>query len=302
MTEQILNTAFGKFRLTISEDYVIDYMTREQTLLGHMVHLGGKNKCVQINVPLRGDVARMLNMKGKDGGCEINDNEIRGPKMVNLVLLAFTVVTQKWPHIKFITLEDKSNFTCKLSNGLDYSISLTIYELALHRKTWYELHFGAYLVNETLRRLYEPLKQNFDKPHPTNYDFKNKILNDVLTPIFANTVTWSDFLNVLKKMENRCELMSLWYKSTVANILDNISFDGQEWKIDLSNPLIHPIDYTVVKGGGSRRRTRKNKYKGRGGSLLDIEPNEPVFGNNNMFYEEMYNMDFPALRRMVYDS
>lgn len=264
-----------------------------------MVNLGGKNKCVQINVPLKGDVARMLNVKGKDGGCEINNNEIRGQKMVNLVLLAFTIVTQKWPHIKFISLEDKSNFTCKLNNGLDYSISLTIYEIALHRKTWYELHFGAYLMNESLRRLYEPLKQNFDKPHPPNYDFKNKILNEVLQPIFVRTTTWTEFFDVIKTMENRCELMSLWYKSTVANILGNISFDGQEWMIDLTNPLIHAIEFTILKEGGSRRKTRKQRYKSRGGSLLDIEPNEHVFGNEMMFYEEMYNMDFPSLRKMI---
>jgi hypothetical protein len=294
MSEQVVSTSFGKFRLTISEDIKIDYMTRENTLLGHMVSLGGKNNCVQINVPLQGDVAKMLHVGAEHGGCEIDDNEIRGQKIVNLVLLAFTIVTQSWPQIKTIEVEDRSHFPCKLSNGTDFPMSLAVYNMALHHKTWYEMKFGAYLKNPSHRALYETHIKGFDAPHPQTFDFKNKILDEVLGPIFVTTKTWTEFFNIIKTKDNRCELMSLWYKSTVGSIIGT-TYDNDNWLIDLSNPLIHPIEYTILKKGGSRRRTRKMKYKGWGGAEID----DPVFVYNNLSYSEMYNMDFPALRKMI---
>lgn len=294
MTEQVLSTSFGNFRLTITEDIDTDYMTREQTTVGYMVNLGGKNNCVQINVPLSGDVANMLHVGAEHGGCEIDDNEIRGQKIVKLVLLAFTFVTQKWPHIKIIELEDRSHFPCKLSNGTEFPISLAVYNMALHHKSWYEMNFGAYLKDTSHRALYETRMKGFDAPHPQTFDFRNKILDEVLGPIFVTTKTWTEFFNVIKTMDNRCELMSVWYKSTVGSIIGT-TYDNDDWLIDLSNPLIHTIEFTILKEGGSRRRTRKINYKGYGGAEID----DPVFVYNNLSYSEIYNMDFPAIRKMI---
>ena len=51
MVKKIVQTSFGKFRVTINDDYNIDPMTREFTKIGKIFSIGGKNNCVFISAP-----------------------------------------------------------------------------------------------------------------------------------------------------------------------------------------------------------------------------------------------------------
>ena len=160
MSERFLQTTYGNFRVKIEDDRQINIKTREYKKIGTKLSIGGKNTCVFILIPLNGDTATLHNLKTKDGGCELNNQKIHGEKTVGMVNLAFTIIREISPQIKYVTLDDKSDFTCELPNNKIVGISMMLYELAFSQQSYYEKRFGAYLKNPILQLLYQEGKRD----------------------------------------------------------------------------------------------------------------------------------------------
>jgi len=248
-----VDTVYGYFKVNMNDDVKIELDTREKRVIGKLITVGGRNKCVGINAPYNSDTAELLNVKRTNGGCELNDNEISGENTVGMVSLAFTFLRKYMSHIKYIKLQDCSDIPCKLKNGTTVGISLALHQLLFHQKTWYERYFKAILINEDMRKLYEKGKENFMEK-PGEFDFKNPSLNEILRPILAKSESWKEFFNYLNTLPNKCEIIFLWYSDAINTIFDNISYSRQIWIIDLAN--IPSIEYTVRQTGG-KRKTRK---------------------------------------------
>ena len=248
MSTRFLKTESGTFRVTINDDIEIDMNTRKKAIIGKLISVGGKNTCVFINAPNLKNTAVLLNVKTRDGCCEIFDKIISGRHTVTMINLAFTIVKEICPHIKFIELEDMSSFKCDLGEGKTCQISLAIYELAFHQSTWYERHFGAYLRVATGQNIYMKSKEGFNKQKPEIFSFNNNQLDILLTPIYKNTNTWKEFFDEIYKMEKRCKIMFPWYKNAVSLAMDGILYDTQQRIIDLSKITV--ITYNPVKIGG----------------------------------------------------
>jgi hypothetical protein len=286
MVKNIVQTSFGKFRVTINDDYNIDPMTREITKIGKILSIGGKNNCVFISAPNPGytvfngkivkindfyttkdDTGHLHQLNTKHGGCELAGSEVRGKKTIDMILLLFTILKQEAPHIKYLTLDDMSDFDCDLGNGETASISLALYEIMFHQDTWYARHFGAYLKNDLLRQKYEEylrINSLFKKEKTNMYQLQNKSLEMLLIDDYANTKTWEEFFSKLYTYKNKCKLIAPWYKRVINHLMGGISFERQEWIIDLSNNKIVTIPFTLIEQSAGAKRAKYNytkKYK-----------------------------------------
>ena len=264
MPNYIVKTSHGRFNVTVNEDIKLDFETRERRSIGKMITVGGRHKCVGIKAPYASDTAHLLNINKTVGGCELDDNKISGEKTVGMLNLAFTFLKREMPNIKRIELEDKSDFPCTRSDGSIVGISLALYEMMFHQQSWYERHFGAYLVNPSLRELYSKQKENFNKPPEFDIDFHNKDLNESLPPILRDSKTWKEFFAKVYTMQNKCEIIFSWYSEVLLQkIFSGISFDRQSWIIDLDKT--HSIEFISIeeqKGGKyfTRKNTKKSQY------------------------------------------
>ena len=260
------NTSFGSFRIVINDDIDINFDTREKLVIGKLITVGVKNSCVTLNAPTSSETAHLMSVKRTDGGCELGGNEISGEKTVKMVNLAFTILKENCPHIKYITLEDRSDIPCKLKNGSLVGISLASHQLLFHQKTWYERHFNAKLINPTLNILYEEGKANF-KNKPSNFDFNNPDLNETLGPILHKSQSWEDFFKVINTLPNKCEIIFLWYSKALNEIFNNVGFDRQDWIIDIES--LTNIEYSRVQIGGTKKAKTQKQEKNHTTLFLD---------------------------------
>ena len=90
-----VDTEYGYFKVNVNEHTKLDLHTRESSIIGKLITVGGKNKCVGISAPYGSDTAELLNVKRTGGGCELNDKEISGIKTVGMVSLAFIFLDRR---------------------------------------------------------------------------------------------------------------------------------------------------------------------------------------------------------------
>lgn len=260
MTTRILKTSSGTFKVTVKDTTTLDFETRTPIIIGKQIGVGGRNICVFLTFPLKGQTARLENVKTVNGGCDVTEKSIRGQDTVNMVHLAFTVLKEIAPHITRIELEDRSDFMCELQNGTHVGISIALYEIAFHRGTWYERHFGAFLQNDYLQKQYEISKQNFFIEKVPEFSFRNVDLDTYLGPIYAETKTWADFFDKVYTLERKCEIMFPWYKEALKQIFGTISYERQDWFIPFETvPKQIEYDDITSQRGGRRRFTQKRR-------------------------------------------
>jgi len=289
MTTRYLKTEAGIFKVTVNDDIVTNTNTRISKIIGKLINVGCKNTCVFINVLNNETTASLTNVKTRDGGCEYNNKNISGINTAIMIQLAFTILKENAPNIKYIKLEDTSSFKCELEKGKSYGISLAIYELAFHQKTWYEKYFGARLITNTAQTIYDNSKQGFYKKKPEHFSFNNKDLNELLTPLYNATTSWKDFFDKIYKMDKKCKIIFPWYKNAVSIAMDGILYDGQYWVIDVlwTKAPLKDIQYTETNlgiRGGSRKLI--SEYMEHDG----FQYNSETF--DHMEYEDIYNIPY----------
>jgi hypothetical protein len=288
MSSRQLKTDYGTFRVTINDDIRIDTQTRTQTKIGLRLSVGGNNKCVFINIPDDSDTAHFLNLKTKDGGCEVYSKLITGKDTVGMVNLAFTILKEIAPHINRVKLEDESDFTCTLPNGSIAGISMTVYDLLFYEQAYYERRFNAYLIDSDLRKLYETRKKGFQETLPKGFTFHNEDLNELITPIYKESTTWRDFLDKVHTMPNTCQYIYPWYRHAIKEIFKHFPVERQDWMIELyDNPKVETITYAVEKKKGGRRKTRKNDN-----SIYTYTFHHLAGAIERPFYDEIYAIKY----------
>jgi hypothetical protein len=288
MPETIYKTKYGIFRVTISDDTNINLDTRRPIKTGTLLSIGGKNTCVFFSIPNDTNTAYLTNLKTKDGGCELTEKKISGQDTIGMVNLGFTIIRTIAPHIQHVSLDDMSDFPCELENGKIVGMSMMMYEFAFYQQAYYEMRFGAYLKNEVLRKLYEEYKSGFEDSLPTNFSFNNKDLEGILRPLYEESGNWKEFFQKVKQLPNVCQILFPWYRTAIMIIFKGISFERQEWIIDLyNNPKLIPVEYTEEKPTqkGGKRKTRKQvNYP------YDMYTSDTY--TNQLFYDEIYNLKY----------
>jgi len=255
----LINTSWGKFKVKYNED---------------SISLGGSTICITISS--NGNIGWFETTRG---GCEINNKEIK----VYFVNLAITIFHKYFPDIKYITLSDGSSYNCILPDGVKKRINLMYANLLFHGKTYYEEKYGATLLSDDDIPLLEKFKNNRkdSKYKPKTFNFENKSLNEILTPLYEKTDTWEDFFKLIQDKYNKrkCEVIYPWYKKTVFELIGTKSI-SEYWKIDIHN--INKIEYKKIKEGGNKTLKKDKKYR-------EIEyPYFDGFNNENLNYTKKY--------------
>ena len=218
------------------------------------INVGGRNFCV--NLALYEKETSLYWLKTDQGGCELNEKDIRGQNTINMTDLAFSLLRNQAHDRTIVTLLDDSGFSWKDSSGRSYKTNFLKGYLLLHQKTWYEDKFKAVMCNQEIYRVYrEKADTNFDDPtkKPTTFDFMNPEVKEMLEPLYLETKTWREFINrfIEKHGENKYKLMYDWYRSAIYSIFDGMEIN-QNWKIDISErPHIE-----CTKQGGTRKQRR----------------------------------------------
>ena len=285
---RFLKTSAGIFKVTINDDMHLDQATREMKLMGKLISVGGKNTCVFIKTSNEFPEAYLANVITREGGCEINDKKISGNNTIIMIKLAFTIVKEIALHVRTLKLQDTSSFSCELPNNKSFGINLSLYELAFHNATWYERHFNARIPVQSADIQYMNAKKGFNEPKPTNFDFNNNDLNDILMPIYIKTTTWKEFFSEIYKMEHKCRIMFPWYKEAIMLAMGGISYENQFRAIDIYSEPNGAIEYKEVKMG-SRGGTRKAQHE----FMEYIEPTDYILDNQKRISnEDIYKLTY----------
>jgi hypothetical protein len=146
--------------------------------------------------------------------------------------------------------EDNSNVECGTTQyakapprKLEKPFSLAHLSIAEKGKTWYELHFNAFLCDPARRKKYrESLNRLTNTDNKRAGDFESfaainylrKDQYDYIKPIYEATATWRDFFNKIPKNQ-QCFALFNWLPTYIdRHILD---FDPRryEWCINMGD-------------------------------------------------------------------
>lgn len=238
-------TEFGKFDVRITNNEYIS--------------IGSRNSCVQIGYSVKTNTARLDWLGTEKGGCEKEDNPIRGPLTIKMTDLGFTILRDLIPSVNpFIQLTDSSTFVCILPNGQKIPMSKQKFNLLLFGKTFYQEAFGAVPMNDENKAHQVFVSARIDpSKKPPIFEFNHPDLNSLLDPIYNKTETWKDFFDELYNQfgyKKLCTLMYPWYLQTIG-ILTKHEVTSY-WKIDItSRPR---ISYIISNASSGSKATRKN--------------------------------------------
>jgi hypothetical protein len=241
-------TDFGKFRIKIDKENI---------------KVGGRNFCV--NLALYEKETSLYWLKTEEGGCELNEKDIRGENTVNMTDLAFSFLRKHYPERNtIVSVLDDSGFNWKDSTGRAYKTNFLKGYLLFHGKTWYEDKFNAVMCNSEIYKLYrEKADSNFDDPlkKPPVFNFMNTEVKETLEPLYRDSKTWREFIHKLVEKYGtiKYKLIYDWYRSAIYTIFDGMEIN-QNWKIDISKRQ-HIICKSTPQEGGKTRKASFTKYK-----------------------------------------
>lgn len=251
--EKICQTSFGRFKIKMDDKNI---------------NVGGKTFCVNIGLYEKETILYWL--KTDEGGCELNEKEIRGENTIKMTDVAFSLLRKYYPERgNIVKLLDDSGFSWysfaessaagKDKKGKKYKTNFLKGYLLLHGKTWYEDKFEATMCDSTKYTTYrKKANENFDDPSkkPESFNFMNSEVKEKLEPLYKNSKTWGEFINKIKENynEEKYKLIYDWYRQAIYIIFDGIEIN-QDWKIDISK---RPYIECNAHSGGNNR-TRKNR-------------------------------------------
>lgn len=219
--------------------------------------VGGKRFCVEIKFidDMNSELQWLVT---KDGGCELEDKSIRGNDTLHLLNLSFTILKIYKPgtiHVQFL---DNSKFDCILADGSKSTIFVNKYNYLFYGGTWYDTKIDAVPIDTTQRTLYNETKSRYTDPSIKKpFDFKNKMLQIELSPIYDSVNTWKEFADALHEKYDKTELCRKilpWYLYAVAELTNNRMLP-EFWIVDISN--LPSIPFTQLAANQKGGRTRK---------------------------------------------
>lgn len=250
-------------KYTVKTDFGLFSITKETSTQYEHLHVGGRKYCVEFRWN-RGSPQSIVNLQWIDvaqGGCELQEKQIRKDDTIKLFDLSVTLLKQYNPEVKKIDLLDNSKFSCDLPRGKKGQIFMNYYNYLFHNATWYDSKLGAYPIDSVDKERYEKNKYIATDPSKkaSMFDFKNTDLNTLLTPLYNESHTWREFLDKLYleyKDKNLCGILYPWYLEVSVFLAGGLSLPSL-WYIDVD--LRPSIDYEITTHVGGKRRTRKRR-------------------------------------------
>jgi len=254
---EIYKINVGEVYFTVKKSVSMSYSSTDPVY--DFVKVGGEDMCVEYKYnksnPTQVEL-QWLHTAGQK--CVEGDMTIQGEHTLFLFYVSIQILKLYTP-VTHIELLDNSKFSCTLPNGKIEKMHLNHYYFLFHGKTWYQAKFGAYPFDPAQRAQYESCLKNFDDPamKPASFDFRNRDLQQVFSPIWQSTSTWKAFFHKIKTIPNICQKVYPWYISA-AILLTNKNNIPSVWCIDVRKLRFDPIPFErVAKTVGGRTRMKK---------------------------------------------
>jgi hypothetical protein len=268
--QAILKTSKYSFHMKLTKQRNRDTGIIERFI----INIGGRyNKCVTISIPSNStETSGIIASIEKKDGCAF-DTEPPHPSRQpgfsqHLLLLGLSVARKLNPAVKRFYFDDCSHVNCEMPDKTIIPISLRNLHIAFHGTSWYEYYFDAKRQHnheeyrKRVNNLYNPEKK------PTIFDFKNPELNELLTPFYTASATWSEFFHTIeeKYKAKKCAVVYPWLMQSLYIIFDGNMFDDMKWYIDIEEnaaknktPFVSFMSYHVRNQHGAGRHTRKRR-------------------------------------------
>lgn len=188
-----------------------------------------------------------------------------------MLLRVMDIIRTNFPYVKHLQLSDDSQLECSY-NPMD-KLDLLYYNVAIHKKTWYEKEFNAYFLPRDEFIQYRCSIENYASPKTKDSISWESIEHKIIskgTPLIYNYVkdntekcrnlyetskTLPIFLKSLGDLfpyEQKCYVYKEWIKHFIKDFTHGEI--SREWIIDVYQV---PSKTLIVKrGGGTRKRKR----------------------------------------------
>lgn len=264
--QAILKTSNYTFHMKLTKQRNPDTDVIERFI----INIGGRyNKCITISIPSKSNTTEtsgiIASIEKKDG-CSFDTAQPGFSQ--HLLLLGLTIARDINPTVKRFTFDDCSHVNCEMPDKTIIPMSLRNLHIAFHGKSWYEYYFDA--KRQYNHEEYRKRVMNFYNPEkkPTTFDFKNPELNEILTPYYNTSTTWSEFFHTIeeKYKSKKCAVVYPWLMQALYIIFDGNMFDDMKWYIDVEEnaaknktPFVSFMAYHVRNQQGAGRRTTKRR-------------------------------------------
>jgi hypothetical protein len=277
-------SATTEYYQLITDSYSF-YLTIVKNKGVHTLSIGGnKSNCVSvsINTPDSLLVERgyhkldeaTLPILAWDSQCAISPKLERGTGTIHMIQTALSEAKKRYPYVKLFTLTDNSTITCDNNKA----ITLLFFSIAEHSKTWYERHFGAYILDPMLRKRYTngitilndaSLKLDCDGFETLIKSYTTTENISSLKSYYTSTKTYTEFFKQLLEKEgkrNLCVYIVNWvdifftyiFQFDPTTVLWAIPADSVE-----SVPIIEEtrLNAKPKNQSGGHKTQRKNRAK-----------------------------------------
>lgn len=141
-------------------------------------------------------------------------------------------IKTNFSHVKYLQLDDNSYIPC--NRELNDTLDLLSYSIAIHCKTWYELHFLAFMKERRESDMYKTSIENYKspetkakiswevfylkyitKPYPLDIVKNNE---EKYKSMYNESLTFPDFFRTLSKSidrENKCKFFKEWLQEFI---------------------------------------------------------------------------------------
>lgn len=208
------------------------------------VFIGGKQKCVSFSVYLEDIESPNLDGFGYSEHCNKAGNHIKGVGSIHLlnVSIQFILAHYNLPRDTQFQFKDTSFIECNA-----YKLSLPVYYIVFHGKTWYESKFNAiplYISQEELKEQRKKLKDYLKTKPPIEEWFTGKEkLKAMIGKIYNKTGSIQECLDELKELD--CSIFKNWLPALVLKYVPVLL--GTEWSIQCHSDVKMKIQKLLEK-------------------------------------------------------
>lgn len=258
----VLQTQKNSYLLTIRE-------SEWSTLL----YIGGTNYyCLECQIFKDNPLANLAKIE-YNASCSLTGKFERGHDVFVILSLVMTYIKENYKHITTLLFDDYSYRNCSSSLEID----LAPFHYAIDGKTWYMSKLNAYFIekSEELEFLAKDTQFQASKS-TTSWEKYDSLVTtphplpiDNMITIYSESETWKDFFSRIRQtmpIETLCTYMAPWITNFIKNQA-KINFTSYKFAIDVPNPKLQPVEYTILPYSVGGKHTRKNIRKRRGRDL-----------------------------------
>ena len=244
-------TINDKYVATVHTPKDLDYYPIIKITVGSTVR-----HCVQFEI-YRNSNSAYLSGFGYNKKCRIDESLERGYGTIDLLKCSIAYIFQKYSNIDFIEFKDTSTIQC--NNG--ERMELWLFSIATSKKTWYEKHLNAKLIDKKERNAYKIMKTKLSsKLEVKDRKYVPHSLKTIFDSAIEKDKTYQQFFRLVTDEYPDCEIFTK--EKWLFQVLPPFDFMHAEWRIKRNHFDLSIIEKTnQMQHGGFKDFPRTLKRK-----------------------------------------